>query len=252
MTARIDRLWPHPSDDLSDADLLEAYAYPGDQPCLRMNFIASVDGAATRSGVSGFLGDEADRRVFDLLRRPAHVVLVGAGTVRGEGYGAMRLDAAAVEWRTAHGLPPHPVFVLVSHRLDLDPDSPVFTEAPVRPVVYTTADSPADRRSALEAVADVVAWGETAVDPQRVRADLIARGHTRIHSEGGPSLFGSFVAAEAVDELCLTIAPSLEAGDAPRIAHSSAAAPTNMRLVSLLKSRSELLARYAVLTASSH
>lgn len=252
MTTRIDQLWPHPNDELSDADLLEAYAYPDDQPCLRMNFISSIDGAATRSGVSGSLGDEADRRIFDLLRRPAHVVLVGAGTVRGEEYGAMRLDDSAVEWRTAHGLLPHPVFVLVSHRLDLDPDSPVFTEAPVRPIVYTAADSPVDRRSALEEVADVVAVGATAVDPQRVRADLIERGHTRIHSEGGPSLFGSFIAAGAVDELCLTIAPSLEAGDAPRIARSPAAAPTNMQLVSLLKSGSEMLARYAVLTPSSH
>ncbi|TPW74315.1 pyrimidine reductase family protein [Schumannella soli] len=217
----------------------------GDGAWLRLNFVSSLDGAATREGLSGGLGRGGDKRVFDLQRRWADVVLVGAGTARAEGYGAMALDDEAVAWRRAQGLAPHPVFALVTGRLDLDPASPIFAEAPVRPLVYTVASAPAEARSALSAVAEVVDAGETSVDPAHVRADLAARGLLRIHAEGGPSLFGAFLTAGVVDELCLTIAPTVEGGSAGRIAHADAAAPTDMRPASvLLSGDGELLLRH--------
>ncbi|MGF3056803.1 dihydrofolate reductase family protein [Microbacterium sp. YY-01] len=250
MTSVIDRLWPNPQGDLSDAELLETMRAPADEFRLSMNFISSVDGAVTRAGKSGPLGDAADKRIFDLLRYAAHAVLVGAGTVRIEGYGAMRLDEAAVQWREKAGLAQHPVFVLVSARLDLDPSSPVFTDAPTqtpgesRPIIYTVASAPRDRWEALAQVANVVAVGDTAVDPQRIRADLAIRGLTHVHAEGGPHLFGSFLAADAVDTLFLTLAPSVEAGLAGRIAVSPAATPHALSLRTVLRADSELLLQY--------
>ncbi len=244
MNARIDRLWPRPSEDLGDEELLAAYPFPHGRSWLRMNFVTSIDGAATRSGRSGGLGDDADRRVFDLLRRPAHAVLVAAGTVRIEGYEAMRLDDEAVAWRVERGLPPHPVFALVTRSLDLDPASPLFTDAPVRPIVYTVASAPGHRREALDPVADVVDVGDRQVDLARLRSDLAARGCSRIHSEGGPSLFGAFLEAKAVDELCLTVAPTLESGSARRIARAPDPAPTETTLASVLRAADELFLRY--------
>ncbi|MGO1547717.1 MAG: dihydrofolate reductase family protein, partial [Microbacterium gubbeenense] len=64
------------------------------------------------------------------------------------------------------------------------------------------------------------------------------------HSEGGPSMFGSSLAQGAVDELCLTLAPTLEGGTARRIAASAEASPTPMQLISVLRSGEELLLRY--------
>lgn len=248
MTARIDRLFPDPAEDLDDDALLAEYAFPEHGPWLRVNFISSLDGAATRDGRSGGLGDDADRRIFGLLRRPADAVLVAAGTVRAEGYDAMRLDDAAVRWREENGRPPHPVFALVTRRLDLDPSSPVFADAPVRPIVYTVEGAPRDRRVALERVADVVTAGSVDVDLRLVREDLACRGLPRIHSEGGPSLFGAGIVSGAIDELCLTIAPSVDGGGAPRIADGSRAAPTAMRLATTLRSGDELLLRYVTRT----
>ncbi|MGO1769206.1 MAG: pyrimidine reductase family protein [Microbacterium sp.] len=244
MSARIDRLWPEPAEDLDDERIVATYAFPDDKAWLRVNFVSSLDGAATRDGRSGGLGDDADHRVFDLLRRPADVVLVGAGTVRTEGYGAMTLDDAAVAWRRERGLPPQPVFALVSRRLDLEPGSAVFADAPVRPVVYTVAAADADRRAALSEAADVVDAGQTEVDLTAVKQDLAGRGLARIHSEGGPTLFGALIAQGAVDELCVTAAPSLEGGDAPRIAVGSPARPTDMALAAVLRGGDELLLRY--------
>ena len=60
------------------------------RPGVRLNMIASVDGATAVDGVSGGLGGPADRRVFGVLRSLADVVLVAAGTVRAEGYGPPR------------------------------------------------------------------------------------------------------------------------------------------------------------------
>jgi riboflavin biosynthesis pyrimidine reductase len=241
---RIDAIWPDPAEELDDAAVLARYPVPEGRTWLRMNFVESLDGAATRDGRSGGLGGGGDKRVFGLLRRLADVVLVGAGTARAEGYVAMRLGDASAAWRLDRGDTAHPVFALVSGRLDLDPASEIFTDAPVRPIVYTVPDAPADRRAALSAVADVVDAGEASVDPARVRDDLASRGLRRIHAEGGPTLFGDAIVAGAVDELCLTLAPTLEAGDAGRIAHGPTPASTGMALAGILRSGDELLLRY--------
>lgn len=239
----IDRIWPDPESGLDDAAVLTLTAFPADRTWLRVNFISSIDGAATRHGLSGGLGDDADHRLFALLRRAADVVLVGAGTLRDEGYGGLRVDDASIAWRTDAGLPPHPVLATISRSLSLDPASPLFADAPERPIVYTVASAPDDRRDALAGVADVVTVGETDADLVRVREDLAARGLHRIHSEGGPHLFGALLAAGAADALHLTLAPTVDSGDAGRIARGPVA-PRSARLASVLRSGEELLLHY--------
>src|SRR5699024_158091 len=98
--------------------------------------------------------------------------------------------------------------------------------------------------AARSRVAEVIDACETRVDPAAVRDVLHRRGHARIHSEGGPTLFGTFLEAGVVDELCLTLAPSLDAGTAPRIAHAPQEVPTAMELAGILRSGDELLLRY--------
>jgi riboflavin biosynthesis pyrimidine reductase len=238
MTARIDRLWPDPAEQLGDDELLADLDHEG----VRVNFVSSIDGAATRDGRSGGLSGPADKRYFELLRRVADVVLVGAGTVHTEGYGALRVSDASARWRVAHGRGEHPVFAIVTSSLDLDPASAIFTKAPVQPVILTT--SRARGASRFEAVADVVVAGSTRVDGALAVAALHERGLRRVLCEGGPTLFGAMLADDAVDELCLTVEPSLEGGAAPRIAHGEVAV-RDMHLAGVLRSGSTLLLRYA-------
>jgi riboflavin biosynthesis pyrimidine reductase len=231
---------------LDDEKLVSAYAVADRRiPTLRVNFVTSLDGSATAGGLSGGLGGPADKIVFDLLRRLADVVLVGAGTVRAEGYGAMRLSDAEAAWRADHGLAAQPTFALVSGRLDLDPTSDVFAKAPVRPLVLTSAEAPGAARAALEEVAEVISCGDEHVEPREIVGALVERGLTQILCEGGPSLFGSLIAADLVDELCLTVSPLLEGGAGIRISHGDAEAARGMRLVHVLKSDGLLLTRYA-------
>ncbi|MUN55618.1 pyrimidine reductase family protein [Kocuria koreensis] len=245
----IDQLFPTARQELTDEQLLTLYAprTADDGAWLRMNFVTSLDGAVAVDGVSGSLGGPGDFRVFELQRYLADVVLVGAGTVRDEGYGAMVLPQEATRWRADHGLTDHPVFALISGSADLSPESETFSRAPVRPLVFVSADADEARRDALAEVADVVIAsvpGGAAIDPRIVRAHLVSRGLTRIHGEGGPRVFGSFLEAGVVDELCLTMAPKLLAGRAGRISASESSVPTHMDLASVLRSEDELLLRY--------
>lgn len=240
---RIDSLLPAASSNLSDDELAALYSGHS-APWLRVNFVASVDGAVTVDGVSGDLGGDADQRVFDVLRQLSDVVIVGAGTVRAEGYGPMRLDEESVSRRIARGLAPHPVFAIVSNRLDLDPASRIFTDAPVRPIIVTTDASPRDRRKALAAVADIVIAGADRLDPVAMSAALADRGLSEQHCEGGPSLFGALLAAGAVDELCLTVGPRLVAGEAVRIATGALSPASHLTLGHVLVSDDTLLLRY--------
>ncbi|MBG6239176.1 riboflavin biosynthesis pyrimidine reductase [Mycetocola sp. CAN_C7] len=232
--------------DLDDGAILELYTVADrTEQWLRVNFISSVDGAATSDGLSAGLGSAADLRVFDLLRRLCDVVVVGAGTVRAEGYGPMRLESSAVDWRRAHGLPAHPVFAIVSAGLDLDPESRIFTDAPVRPIVITVEGAPIERRKALSVVADVLIAGTSDVDPTRMLRLLAERGLAQVHCEGGPRFFADLVRGDAVDEICLTIGPALEGPGAPRIvAGATATERRPMDLAHVLESDGTLLLRY--------
>ena len=231
--------------DFSQAALLNAYRIEDRaDPRVRVNFIASLDGAATHDGLSGGLNNADDKLVFDTLRSLTDVILVGAGTVRAEGYGGIRLDAAAEAWRVAHGLPPQPRIAVVSGRLDLDAGHPLFTDAATRPIIITHAGSPADRRADLETVADVLVSGTASIDLPLALRGLAARGLRQVLCEGGPSLFGALLAVDAVDELCLSLSPVLEAGTSGRIARSAETTSRPMHLDHVLTAGDMLFLRY--------
>ena len=208
--------------------------------------VSTIDGSATGADVrSGSISSAGDRAVFDVLRRLCDAVLVAAGTLRDEGYGAMRVDAASVAWRRRVGLAEHPVLVIATRSLNLDPASPVFTDAPVRPIVVTVANAPARRRAAIAEVAEVVEVGETELEPTRLRAVLAERGFADVLCEGGPSFLGTMLAAGAIDEQCLTMSAHVAVGNGPRIASGPAVhADGSMRLVHVLHAGDDLILRY--------
>lgn len=239
------QLLPTPVPALDDAAILDLYAPPrGPMPFVRFNFVGTADGASTHDGASGDLGGDADRRIFALLRRHADTILVGAGTVRAEGYAGELVDAAGRAWRRERGRPPHPGVAVVSGTLDLDPASAFFAQAPVRPLLLTTAPAAERDAGAFADVADVVACGRDGVDPAVVLRELTRRGHRAVHSEGGPSLFGAFQAADLVDSLCLTLSPLLAGGTARRIAEGAEHPLVPLRISALLEEDGALFIDY--------
>ena len=213
--------------DLSDDDLAAAYAPPG-TPWLRVNFVSTVDGAAQgNDGLSKSINNDADKRVFDALRRRADCLVVGAGTLRAEGYDVPRLP-----------------LVVVSRSADLPP---TLAGAPSGRILMATVASADGLAAVREELGEdnVLVLGEDEIDLAALKTKLAERGWAEQLCEGGPSLFADLLAAGVVDELCWTVVPRLTGGDAVRIA-TGAEVDVELRPALLLEQDGTLLGRWLV------
>ena len=114
---------------------------------VRTNFVASLDGSISGpDGRSGSINTPSDQRVFALHRALADVILVGAQTVRTEGYRAVDLADWQREVRKREGLADFPTLAIVTGSLDLDPAlaTPAHPHGPV--VIITAGHAEADSR----------------------------------------------------------------------------------------------------------
>lgn len=204
-----------------DVTALEALADPpvaAGRPAVRICMVQSLDGVIAVDGRAGPLGSDADRAFYLACRALADIVLVGAQTMRVEGYGPARLTPHLVNARLGLGKPPVPRIAVVTRSLQLDLTTPFFRDARARPVIVTCASAPQDLVAKARDVADVVVAGDEDVDVRRAVAALGADGARLIGCEGGPTLNGALAQAGLVDELCLSLAPTL-IGDGPRPVH---------------------------------
>lgn len=208
--------------------------------------VAGLDGCAAIQGRVGALSTAPDAELFAAMRTLADVVLVGATTVRKEGYGAIHLPAERAESRNAEGLPPNPPLAIVSRSLSLDFSSKAFTNADPesRTFVVTCANAPADRLAQAREVADVVVAGEESVDPGELMTQLAQRGLQRVLCEGGPTWLGELVMAGHLDELCLTIAPMMGGDPLPVAVFPPGATLAEFSLRHVLQADSTLFLRY--------
>ncbi len=237
------RLLPTPTDAVEAG---VEYAYPdGETPFVRANMVSSVDGVAVLDGRVGALTAPVDQDLLLLLRSLSDVLLVGAATIRAEGYGPVRTRAKDAGTRGERPLA-HPRLAVVSRRVDVDLDSSAFTEAPERPLVITTERAGRERLTAAERVAEVVVAGKNDVDLGVVVRRLAELGLTRILSEGGPRVLGGLYAADVVDELCLAVSPRVVGGvEASRItAGPTLPGPEEVSLTGAYESEGFLFLRY--------
>jgi riboflavin biosynthesis pyrimidine reductase len=224
--------------ELDDGELPRLYEYPErDGPWVRANFIASVDGGATADGKTGTMAGPGDRLIFNLLRELADVIVVGAGTVRIEGYSGAHMNAAQRHRRQARGQSEVPQLAIVTKSGRLERDMPVFTRTEVPPLVLTCTGAAEETRRVLTGLCEVLdcsAGDPAKVDEAALLQAFAARGMRRILTEGGPMLLGAFVQRNMLDELCLTIAPYVVGGLARRIATGPGQLLARMRCAHVL------------------
>ena len=240
--------------EVDESVLALAYPWPDRGSWVRANMVVTVDGRAQADdGLTANISSPEDKRVFGWLRASSDAVLVGAGTVRAEGYHAIKPREALQESRASLGQQPAPVLAIVTASADLDPRSDTFT-APAaitgvqRPLIMTTHSASLDRLRALEPHADIAICGKSSVDPHLALQTLQERGLRRIVCEGGPRLLSDFIEAGAVDELDLTISPLLLGQDTSGLLAPTGASGASHRLLlaHVLEARSTLLLRYLV------
>jgi riboflavin biosynthesis pyrimidine reductase len=228
--------------------LADLYAYPDPMPSrgwVRANMVSTLDGSASGAdGVSGSVSSPVDKATFGVLRGLADVILVGAGTVRAEGYRAPVAKPSFAERRAANGQRPAPALAIVTRTGRLPADTGLFSGSSPTYVVTTAAADLAPLRE-LAGPDRVIVAGDEDLDVEDAVRVLAARGLTRILLEGGPSLLGSALAANRVDEVCLTWSPILVAGTGPRIAVGPEAMLT-ARPAHLIAAEDVLLSRWLV------
>ncbi|HEU4392399.1 MAG TPA: dihydrofolate reductase family protein [Solirubrobacterales bacterium] len=239
------RLCPDPSPTTVD-EQLEGYRpweeAREERPLVAVNFAATVDGRAAIGGVSGPIGSAADTAMLAGLRTRYDAVMIGAGTMRAERYGPLVNNEGRRQERERIGLPPNPLMAIVSGRLDLPWDAPLFTDGDGRVLVLTASEAePPPTATPVEVVrhegfVNLVEALRHLRQEQGVRALLC---------EGGPGLHGELEGGGMVDDLFLTIAPKLSGGqDSPRILEGDLPAPIELELAWLLEQDGELFARY--------
>lgn len=239
------QILPTPIDAIDPRVAYDDMPRRGGRPWVRLTMVSSLDGATAVDGVSGALGGPADSALFLAIRSLADVILVAAGTMRAESYGPAPMPLALQQARLAAGLSPVPPIAVVTRSCDLDWSAPFFSEAVSRPIVVTAEDAPADRRDRAAEVADVIATGTGGVDLGEALGELGRRGLATVAAEGGPTLNGLLAAGDLIDELCLTVSPTLVGGDSARILTGAAVAPpSRMRLHSALQDGDLLFLRY--------
>lgn len=236
----LDVLLPAPrriAPDHREDDLAALYAYdrPSRGPAVvRANMVAGVDGAAWgHDHRSGSINDDADWRVFRVLRALADVVVVGAGTARAEGYTSLDRPRGL---RHLHDGPLELAVVTRSGHV------PAALASSARPPFVVTGRAGAHvLHGVVPPERVIVAPGAGAeVDLVAGLAALADRGLSRVLTEGGPTLLGDLLRADLVDELCVTTTPNVVGPGPGRIvagpppAGSSAMAPRDARLAHLL------------------
>ncbi|HYC81571.1 MAG TPA: dihydrofolate reductase family protein [Solirubrobacterales bacterium] len=236
------QLLPKPGETTVERQLdgYRPWEEPGeDRPHVAMNFAATLDGRAAIEGRSGPIGSETDTAMLVGLRTRFDAVMIGAGTMRAERYGRVVSDPAKRERRERLGLPHDPLMVIVSGRLDLPWDAPLFSDGG-RVLVFTASE---EEPPAVETSLRVVR--------HEGRVDLAAalrylrreRGIRALLCEGGPRLHSELWARGLVDELFLTVAAKLT-GAGPAILEGELPAPAALELAWLLEEDGELFTRY--------
>lgn len=214
------------------------------RPYVLANFVSTLDGVASyqikgKSGGSEISdSNPADRFIMGLLRASVDAVMVGAGTLQAVSANSLWTpefvypDAKRLyaEYRIgALHKPEYPLLVIVSGSGQLQLERAIFRTPAMRTVVITTSagrDELTRRGAAMLSSVEVRALNSKSgnsssgsIDPLAILELLQAEfGVKTLLHEGGPKLFGQFLAAEAVDELFLTLSPQIagRSGDSAR------------------------------------
>jgi riboflavin biosynthesis pyrimidine reductase len=216
---------------------------PAKRPRVLVNMVSTLDGRAALHGGTRELGGPGDLEMLLELRVLADAVMIGAGTLRAEGYGRLMRSPERRARRVAAGGAPDPPAVLVTRSLDLPWQAALFAAPEQHVLVYT--DSPLQPPPAAGSV-EVIRPRAGRMSLPWVLADLRGRGIAALLCEGGPRLNRSLLSADLVDELFLTISPLLTGDETEPaiVAGPPLAAPVAGSLEWVLRHGDDLFLRY--------
>jgi riboflavin biosynthesis pyrimidine reductase len=216
----VHRLLPAPAGPVTPDELAAGTRpRPRDRPWVGVCMVASLDGSTVVDDRSGSLSSDNDSAVLAALRGVADAILVGAATVRHEGYGRPRKAGQRIGVVTATGL--------------VDVSSDLFTSGAGFLVMPEDGRPPPPAAGGRRV--DTVRAGRGRVDLAVALARLgdVMDAPSFVQVEGGSRLNGSLLDAGCLDELNLTLSPRLAGGAGPRVAEGAAPRLEGLALVQL-------------------
>jgi len=213
------RLFPHSNDTVT---LRECYDVvrprPANRPWVALCMVAGLDGSTVVDRTSRGLSNPTDQELLLTLRSFADIILVGAGTVRAEGYGPPRSPGQRI--------------AVVSRSGEFDFTLPLFASG--RALLVLPTDAPPvpvqSIRAGVGGVDIAAALGQLDVDV--------------VQAEGGSTLNGLLAAADLIDELNLSLSPQINGGDGPRMTSGAPALSHRMTLAHVVEDDGFLFTRY--------
>ena len=193
----------------------------GTRPMVGMCMVQSIDGSTVVAGNSLALSGPADRDVLLGLRDIADAVLVGAATVRKEGYGPPSKLGLRVG--------------VVSRSGNVDLSTPLFTSGAGFLVVPEHTEVHAAPQ------VDIMRCGRDRVDLAQVMSRIEG---TFVQLEGGSVLNAAMIEADLVDEINVTVSPLVVGGNGPRLVQSSADVLRRFRLAQVCEDEGFVFLRY--------
>ncbi len=216
------RLYPSPTAPTTarDAYGVDRLPHSSGRPWIGLCMVASIDGSTVFGGTSAGLSSDADRDVLLTLRSFADLIIVGAGTVRAEGYGAPRTPGQRIG--------------VVSRSGTMDLDTALFSSG--AGFLILPEDAPA-------CDVDSVRAGIGEVDLAAALCSL--PGNPRfVQAEGGASLNAALAAQDLVDEINITTSPQLIGGTGARLTTGAPPLSQRFRLAHLLEDDNFIFSRY--------
>ena len=204
------------------------------------NTAVSLDGRInTRENTPLGLGSARDLQMMKSLRARVDAVLVGGATFRHWPFASLP-DPDVLAARTA------PFWnVVVTRSLDIRPNPSFFSAPGMRPLFLTTR-----HHTGADLPAEIEVFDGDHVPVPWILQVLQRRGVRTLMVEAGGDLLFQFLAADAIDELFVTLCPKVIGGrGAPSLADGVGFGPAQIRNLTLLDSQvhdDELYLHYRV------
>jgi riboflavin biosynthesis pyrimidine reductase len=205
---------PQILDELACERRRREQAEPGRaRPTVLLNMASTADGRASVDGRAGPIGDRADSELLHGLRTLVDGLLVGAGTVRVEGYARLLRGEDDRRSRRERGLAEELPMFIVSASLDVTPqNAPMLAEPRAEVTILTPSAGLLGPCAAKVRYVRCERDGklDLAAALRRMRSEL---GVRTLLCEGGPHLAAELIRARLVDDLFLSLAPKLAGGE---------------------------------------
>jgi riboflavin biosynthesis pyrimidine reductase len=237
---------------VADLELGDRGAISVARPYVMLNMVSTADGRVTLGGRSGPIGNRADREHFHALRGAVDAVMVGAGTARAERYGRIIPEQSRRRLRQERGFSEEPLACIVSASLSSLADLPLLAEPAARVVIVTPS------RSSLPAGGAHVDYIRSGHGGPLELGAALKELHDRFGArtllcEGGPHLNSELLSSGLVDELFLSLSPTLAGGEMIKgdpplriVAGAEFDPPVELELLAVAESDSQLFLRYGV------